>query len=398
MQSASDLLMGTEKMTRQVELLEGVLSRRRLAELRQHESRSGTAVSLYADIDTRRWAGAEAARIAAKNTLLALRRRVDASKELDPQQRRTVLTDVERIQLLVEATVGRRGTRGLAVFADYASRFALAIPLPWPVRARWFIGKRFVLWPLEQLLHLSETYCICLTDKDDARIFLAYMGAIEERKDLVDEIPGKIRYPDPFRELEYMRKHVEYFHKHFERTAQALFELYQHEPFDHLIVGGLHEVLPQFERHLHSYLREKLIARWDVPVQRITLNEVLERVRVEEQKIEQAHCERIWAQIERQGPGRSTRGPEHVLEALWQHRVHALLLDPALRLDANKCSNCGRSTLKARCPVCGNSSLDTVDAVTEATLLAIETGALVKFWTGSAELAAAGHMATLNRY
>ncbi len=389
---------GTEQMTRAIELYPGVVSSALMEQLRSYRSEHGRALSVYVDIDSQRWGNAEAARIAAKNTLLEVRRQIEQLADLTGPQRQQLLIDVERAHAVAEATAGRRRTRSLAIFADYSNRYGLAIPLPWPVRPRWFVGNGFATWPLEQLLHLSEKYCICLTDKDDARIFVFYMGAIEERTDVTDEIPGRIRYPDPFSELEYMRKHVEYFHKHFDHTAQALFELYQQEKFDHLIIGGLHEVLPQFEQHLHSYLRDKVIARWDVPVQSITPTEVLERTEVEERRIEEAHCERIWRQIEERGPGRSARGPEEVFRALWQHRVHALLVDPELKLTAGKCPSCLRTTLADRCPECGAGQLQEVDAVTEAVTLAIDTGSTVKYWERSATLAAVGHMASLNRF
>ncbi len=389
---------GTEEMTRSIELLPGIVSRAVMDQLRQYSSEQGRALSVYVDVDAERWGSAEAARIAAKNALLEARRRIETLEDLSAAHRHQLLEDVERAREIAEATAGRRRTRSLAIFADHSQRYGLAIPLPWPVRPRWFVDQAFVTWPLEQMLHLSEKYCICLTDKDDARIFVFYMGAIEERTDIVDEIPGRIRYPDPFRELEYMRKHVEYFHKHFDHTAQALFDLYQREGFDHLVVGGLHEVLPQFERHLHSYLRDKVIARWDVPVQTISLTEVLERTEAEERRIEDAHARRIWKQIEERGPARSSHGPEEVFQALWQHRVHALLVDPELRLEAGRCGSCLRTTLLERCPECGSAELEKVDGVTEAVTLAIETGAIVKYWERSAELAGVGHMATLNRF
>ena len=113
--------------------------------------------------------------------------------------------------------------------------------LAWPVRERAFFEDRFVLWPLQQLLDQSDRYAICLADKDEARLFLYYFGQIEEVKDIVDEIPGRVRFPDPCHELEYMRKIIEHTHHHFDHVAELALRLLRREPFEHLIIGGLWE-------------------------------------------------------------------------------------------------------------------------------------------------------------
>lgn len=394
--AAQDTAQRTEEMIRPVELYEGVISPRLLQELRTHEGSPG-AVSAYVSIDMKKWGGAEAAKIAAKNLFIEAQREVE-SRDLPADVRKHVLTNLQLAREAAVAAAGRRGTRALAVFCDDSTKFGIAIPVPWPIRPRWFMGSRFVTFPLEQVLHLSEKYCVCLTDKDDARIFLYYMGAIEERKDVYDEVPPHIHFPDPFRELEYNRKQIEYYNKHFDRTARALFELYQQEPFDHLIIGGLHECIGQFENHLHSYLRERVIARWDAEVQVITPSEVRERTEAEEQKIEEEHCRDLWRKIEEAGTAKASRGPEEVFAALWRHRVHALLVDPDAAITAGRCVSCRRLTLKSTCPECGAELNEVQDAVTEAMEEAIETGAIVKLWAKNPEIAAVGHMASLNRF
>ena len=184
-----------------------------------------------------------------------------------------------------------------------------ALRLPWPVRDRAFFEDRFVLWPLHLILDQADRYAVCLTDKDDARLFLFYLEQIEEVSDVLDEIPGRIRFPDPFRELEYMRKHVEAFHHHFEKVAETALRLFQREPFEHLIIGGLWETLPQFEGHLHRYLRDRIVARWDIDVHTPT-PQILERARQEEQQFLQRQAQDIWKAIQDQRPQRGRWGPK----------------------------------------------------------------------------------------
>jgi hypothetical protein len=388
----------TKAMSRELALHPGILTHRLLEELRRHRALEGRALSLYLNIDPKRWGGTEAARIAAKNTILEARRQLESLDSLSPEARRNLQTDLERAADLAQAAVGKRGVSGLAIFADWAARTGLGVALRWPVRPRWFFEGQYVLWPLEQLLHLSERYCVCLTDRDDTRVFLVYMGQIEEVKDIMDEIPGRVRFPDPFKEREYMHRRMVYYHRHLERAAASLLELYWREPFAHLILGGLHEVLGQFQAHLHSYLRDRVIAWWDMPVH-APIHEVLERLLREEELVEGRHAEALWRRIEEAAPGLSARGPEEVFRSLWTGRVHALLLDPDLAVPGCRCRACGRLTLHdSSCPECGSILESVDDTFLQAVEDAIDQHALVRLWRRRPELAGAGGIACLNQY
>ena len=180
--------------------------------------------------------------------------------------RQALLRDWELVQELALAAVGERYTQALACFVASGADYSRVLRLAWPVRQRAFFEDRFVLWPLQQILDQSDRYAICLTDKDEARLFLYDFGRIEEVKDIVDEIPGRVRFPDPYHELEYMRKIIEHTHHHFDRVAELALRLLRREPFEHLIIGGLWEKLPDFESRLHRYLRDRIVARWDINV------------------------------------------------------------------------------------------------------------------------------------
>ena len=174
--------------------------------------------------------------------------------------------DLEVVEQLAPTVIGERDTSALACFVASDSDFGRAVRLPWSVRHRAFFEDRFVLWPLRQVLEQADRYAIILTDKDDARLFLFFMEQVEEIADVPDEVPGRIRFPDPLKNWHYSHKHIEYFHHYFERVAEAGLRLFEREPFEHLIVGGLSQLLPQFESHLHRYLSDRIVARWDIEV------------------------------------------------------------------------------------------------------------------------------------
>src|SRR5437764_472721 len=85
-------------------------------------------------------------------------------------------------------------------------------------------------------------------------------GEREEMAETRDDVPAKVRFPDPFTESRFMHKRTEEVHHHFENAAEAALRLFEREPFEHLIIGGRPELLSQFESHLHRYLRDRIMA------------------------------------------------------------------------------------------------------------------------------------------
>jgi hypothetical protein len=351
--------------------------------------------SYYLDIDFLRLGNGEAARIALKDALEEIERRINQVQ--DHYHRQTLRQDWEALETQTSELIQLRRPRSLACFLGSACAYGCVIPLPWPVRPRCFFEECFVLWPLEQVLDQCERYCICLIDKDEARILLYYLGQIEEVTALVDEVPAKVRFPDPFGELEYQRKHIAAFHRHFRRVADVLARLYQREPFDHLIVGGPQQTLPQFENYLHRNLQNRIATRWHLPL-RSSLEDIRAQAQAAEEAILKQQAHDLWRAIAEAGPQRTARGPEEVFALLWQHRAQSVLIDPN-RIEAGKrCSRCGRLTQQeGSCPECGGGLVPLSDVFTEAVREAIEQSAHVRLGAIE-ELAQAGGMAALSRY
>ena len=151
-----------------------------------------------------------------------------------------------------------------------------------------------------------------------------------------------------------MRKIIEHTHHHFDHVAElALQAAAGAEPFEHLIIGGLWEKLPEFESRLHRYLRDRIVARWDINVHRPTA-EIMERARQEEQRFLDDQARQTWKAIRDQLPYHGALGPRDTLAALWQRRVQWLLEEPDISRPGFRCSACGRLNLTADpCVECG---------------------------------------------
>jgi peptide subunit release factor 1 (eRF1) len=367
-------------MSKSIAVYRGVIRPSLLAELESFHSPGQRVSSYYLDLDTQCFGSTKAAREALEKTLARERGQIERM-EVDHAVRQALLHDLEEVERVAPTAIGERHTRSVACFIASERREGRVFPLPWPARNRVFLEERFVLWPLQQILDQSDRYAIVLTDKDDGRLFLFFQERIEEVTTIKDEIPGRIRYPDRTREIEYRNKHVESYHEHFDRLGEAAFRLLQREPFDHLIIGGPREILPEFEGRLHRYLRDRIVARWEIDAQHTPTPQVEERARREEQRFLENQARETWASILDQRPYRGALGPAEVFLALWGRRVQTLLTDPDAKRPGYRCKACGLLSLEpGACIECGGEKEEVTDVYQEAVRDAIDQSAHVRYW------------------
>jgi peptide chain release factor subunit 1 len=383
-------------MARELRLHEGTLRPSLVKELEVFRAAGQRVSSYYLDLHGHHGNDVEVAKLTVKNAMATQRKRLE-QLELPPANRHALQHDWESVQELALLTAGRRDVRAVACFVTSDAGFARVFALPWSVGDRAFFEDQFVLWPLHQILDQADRYAVCLTDKDDARLLLVHLEQIEEVSTLCDEVPGRVRFPDPFGESHYQHKRIEHFHHHFERVADALLRLFQREPFEHLIIGGLWEKLPQFEGHLHRYVRDRIVARWEIDVHASTL-EVLQRALTEEQNVLRREAQNIWKNIQDRRTDRGALGPDETFAPLWQRRVQALLVEPEARSAGFRCQSCGRlQSSGGECLECGGKLNELADVFEEAIHDAIEQSALVRLWKDPA-LKDVASLAALKRF
>jgi hypothetical protein len=384
-------------MARTLTIHDGVIRPSMLRELESFRDPGQQISTYYLDLNQRRWGTTAAVRIAVKNKLAEERRRLD-EMDLSHAMRQTLRTDLTQVEELALEQIGQRNTAALACFIASRARYGFVVRIPWPVRSRAFFEEQFVLWPLNQVLDQGDRYAICLTDKDDARLFLFHMERIEEVAQISDEIPGRVRVPDPMGEgLKYFHKHVLYYRKHFAKVAERALRLVQRESVDHVIIGGLYETLPEFESYLHRYVSDRIVARWKIEVQRPP-TEIFERTQHEEQQVHERHASDTWRTIQDQRPTRGALGPEEVFAAIWQRRAATVLMEPERTLAGWRCTACGRLQLAGdACLECGGKTAEVPDLYEEAAHDVVEQSAHVLYWKDPA-LKKANSVAALQRF
>ncbi len=360
--------------------VEGPVSRSLLDRLSRQEGKETPLLSLYlpADGSANGLTGGQLE----KNTRRQFEQWRVLVETLDhpPAVRKKVTKALERAEAEVVERLGRRWVSGIAVFADPESLDLWIVPVGWGFPTMMFVESRFVLFPLELLLAQWDRFALCLTDKDEARLFVYSQHRMEEVTSIVDEIPGKVRFPDPFRELQYRRKHVVYFHRHFARVAEALLRLYQRELFDGLVIGCPRELEPQFRSHLHQYVADRVVATWEMPVDTPT-SEILNRmVEFETQRLRE-RASKLRQRIDDAPPERKALGVDAVLKAAWEGRLGDVWMPPAFAHAGSACEQCARLVYPPveQCPECGSSTRGVDDIGFELVQTAVAQGARVHF-------------------
>lgn len=363
---------------------------RSLAEFKGHD---GAVVSLYLDVDGRRYVRPKDYEMHLDALLRELAER--------PGLPGPAAEDLRRIEAHVRGGFDRSTTRGVAIFSCAAHGFWEVIELPVPVRNQLVVNATPHIRQLEAVLDENERFGVLLADKQRARMFVFELGQLVDRSEVFDQLP---RHEDDRGDWDkdHVRDHsAEVAHHHLKRAAQVAFEVYRAQPFDHLVIGAPEEIANDLERELHSYLKDRIAARVNnVPVNAsdTAIREAALEVEAQvERAKEAALVERLRGAV---GSGNGgVAGLPAVLSALVERRVEALLVSDGYEAPGWRCPSCEYVCVKGRsCPVCGTAMHRVDDVVEEAVEEALRQSCRVEVVVGNADLDVLGRIGALLRF
>lgn len=372
---------------------------RSLAAFRADE---GQVVTLYLDVDGRRWPRYQDCE--ARVDRMVRRRLERAAANGDT----AVAEALRRIEAHVKGGIDRSRTRGLAIFAS-GSELWEVFELPVPVRDQLVVNQTPHVRQLEAVVDNHCRLGVLLGDRQRARMFVFELGELVDRSEVFDQLP---RHDDDRGDWDrdHVRDHAAVAaHHHLRRAAQVAFEVYKQRPFDHLVLGAPDEIANELERELHSYLRERLADRISVPV---TASETeiraaaLEVERALERASEAALVGRLRAAValgngrrQEGGRGSGVAGLDPVLAALFERRVDTLIVSDGFETQGWRCRGCGYLATRGRtCPVCGTEMQLLDDVVEDAIEEALLQSCRVEVVVGNADLDVMGSIGALLRF
>ncbi len=348
--------------------------------------------SCYLDVDGARWV-----------------RHSDVVRELDRLLRaargrqngdRSVASDLRRIEEHVKGGLDRSRTRGLAMFSCSAHDLWRVIELPVPVRSQMVVNHAPCVGQLEQVIDQYERFGVLLVDRQHARMFVFELGELVESTEVFDQLPRGDDDDHSYTKDQARNHAAARARQHLRHAADVAFAVFQDQEFEHLILGVSDDLAADVEVVLHPYLRERLVARCNIPLH--AGEDEIRRAALEvESAVERTKEAEVVGRLREAvgAAGRGVAGIDATLAALVERRVETLVVSSGYTEVGWRCGNCrwiGR--IGRTCPVC-RSEMDQVDDVIEEAIEdALGQSCKVEMCVGNADLDVLGRIGALVRY
>jgi peptide subunit release factor 1 (eRF1) len=349
-----------------------MLTKKDIELLRQFRSTGHPVVSVYLNTD-----GKSNSKKNVETALKEMSRLARLQVETaDKEHRRRALAEIQKVDDYIVKNFKKFTCRGLALFSCSGEGLWHEVELPRPPRNRFVLADAPFVRPLQFQEVEYHRFCTVLLDTHNARIFLIDKGAILEYKQVADEVPAKVRRAgwSGYDETRTDRKVGQKISEHLHHVANTLFELYKRDQFEWLILSGKGEYLKEFESILHSYLKEKVVARLDLPAD-TPEHEVLDRaVRAEKGLVFKQHCRIVERLQHSVGAGAAAvTGLEDTLRHLNAQAVDTLVVARDFQQVGVSCVKCHYlGILEQTCPLCNSPMVEAPDVVTLAIDRALE--------------------------
>jgi peptide subunit release factor 1 (eRF1) len=379
-----------------------VISEDRIRELAGRRT-STVVTSCYLDVDGRRHPRHADYEAQLEHLMRDGRERAAA---FGPEAARSVAADLDRIAAWVRQGFDRSRVRGLAFFACSDDGWFEVVESPLPVANSVAVNHTPHVRPLESVLQAYERFAVVLVDRQRARLFRFELGELTEHTEVFEAAlrgaPAAAGAGHPgqgSRGAAVQRRTGEVAHRNLKHAADVTFAELQRAPVDHLILGGPHEVVVEFEGLLHPWIRELVVDRLAIPA-----TAGADDVRQAALCVEAAVARRNEAVLvgrlrDAVATGTGVAGLEATLAAMVERRVDLLLVSDGFETEGWRCRSCRYlGPLGRRCPVCTNDMDLVDDVVEEAVEEALANKCRVRMVRESADLDVLGRIGALLRF
>jgi peptide subunit release factor 1 (eRF1) len=323
-----------------------MLTHEEIDQLARFDGEGARVLSTYLDLDPTRQVK-RTYRIAFEDLVHDLRDR------LDEPSRAELSREVAENEAWLQSHAPRG--KGFALFSCAPRRFWQAYFLPVTVKDHLAFEAKPDVAPLLALLDEHERYVVALVDKQNARLFTVFMGAIEESEAFKDFVPGKHDLGG-LSQANYQRHHEAHVHWHLKRVANHLADMRRRQLFDHLVIAGPEEATNELRRILPRALAQRVVGVIPAETSAGAAEILTKTLDIERQAAHEFESRLLDELLETAGArGRATCGVGPSLDALGQGAVRTLVLSEGVHEGGSECPRCGRIEpgRLANCPACG---------------------------------------------
>jgi protein required for attachment to host cells len=374
------------------------IDRARLRRLADARPERGRVLSVFLNLDPSQFATAPARASAITSVVDEAQRRVKDCAGLDHDEQAWLRGDVERVRdALQGGDIAEDGARAVAVFACEPLDLLEVVTLRRPLDSRVVVERTPCVEPLIPQAD-GERWVVVLANRRSARIFQGSAAALEETDRIEDEVHQQ-HDQGGWSQMRYQRSVEKDKNDHLAHVAEVLFSVYKRRGFEHLVIGGPEEILGDVERHLHTYLQERILGRVHIDVENSRVEDVRAAV-AEELEAHETRREREALDRLAEGVGRGTRGAAgvaDVLAALNEARVDTLLVASGFAAAGQRDRETGLLYAEAGAPPA--RALERVDDVVEPAIeKALEQSATVLRVSRHDDLGPLGGIGAVLRY
>jgi peptide subunit release factor 1 (eRF1) len=311
--------------------------------------------------------------------------------------------DLDRVLDL--ATNLRGNAKGRAVFACSAQNFWREFELPPHLGGtQIYLDSRFQLKPLATLLGAEPALSVAMVDRQRARIFDLRLHDLRERGAIVHMLSrsasnyGYNGYEGGHAE----RRVADEALQHFKAVAERLRIDLEKGLWERLIVGCHDSNWPEFEPHLHPYVKQRLIGRFSADVASVSNEEIRQHAGaiLSEWLKERASTKVSAALDQAKSNSRGVTGLRRVLQALETGEVQSIFLSENYSARAVECTHCAHldAHLVAYCVACGHPTRELADVCDAIIPIAIRRDIELFYLKENDGLDRAGNIAALLRF
>ena len=311
--------------------------------------------------------------------------------------------DLDRVLDL--ATNLRGNARGRAVFACSAQNFWREYELPPHLGAtQIYLQPQFQLKPLAALLGAQPALCVVMVDRQRARFFDLRLDHLRENGAIVHMLSRSASsYGYNGYEAGHAERRVsEEALQHFKAVSERLRADLERGAWERIIVGCHDVSWPEFESHLHPYVKQRLIGRFSADVASVSNEEIRDHAGalLDQWIIERASTKVSEALEFARGNGRGVAGLRRVLQALETGEVQTIFLTENYSARAVECPHCGHldAHLVASCVACGRRTHELTDVCDAIIPIAIKRNIELFYLKEHDGLDRAGNIAALLRF
>ncbi len=303
--------------------------------------------------------------------------------------------DLDRVLEVASRLPGH--TRGRAVFACSAHNLWKDFDLPPRLGTTGiYVQSRLQLKPLAMLLGAQPDLCIAVADRQRARFFDLRLDDLRERGAIVHMLSrsGASYGYHGYEAGHAERRVAEEALQHFKAVSERLRTDLEKGLWQRLVIGCHSSNWPEFEPHLHPYVKQRLIGVGDEEIRKHADSLLTEWIQ------ERGRARAEEAINFAKANGRGVTGLRRVLRALETGEVQSLFLTENYSARAVECPHCGHldAHIVSACVACGRKTRELNDICDAIIPIAIRSDIELFYVKQHSELDQAGNIAALLRF